>query len=71
MLIILQIIFLPAGLKDISDTAKNCPPKLMYQFTFPLELYKECPIPHTLAKTIIIYLNFCQLIGEDRILVLM
>lgn len=72
MLIILQITFLPSKWKDISDIAKkNCPPKIMYPFTFPPELYKECPIHHTLAKTITINLNFCCLIGGENLIPLL
>lgn len=40
---------------DRADTAKKpCPPKIMYESVFPLQLYEECPIPHNLAKDTII-----------------
>lgn len=73
MLIILHITSLLSEGKDVSDTAqKNCSPKIVYQFTFPSQSYVECPIPHTLAKAILINPNFCSLIrGENLIHLLM
>lgn len=73
MLIILHITSPPSEGKNTSDTAqKNCSPKIVYQFTIPSKSYVECPIPHTLAKAIVINPNFCRLIrGENLIHLLM